>query len=64
MVNSNKVKGLIVENGYSMSEMAEFLGMSPASLNRRLKKGVFKSNEIAVLIEKLHIDDPVPVFFA
>ncbi len=64
MVNSNKIKGLIVENGYSMSEMAELLGMSTASLNRRLKKGVFKSNEIDILIEKLHINDPMPVFFA
>lgn len=64
MVNSNKVKGLIVENGYSMSEIADYLGISTTSLNRRLKKGVFNSNEIDILIEKLHITDPMPIFFA
>lgn len=64
MVNSNRVKGLIVENGYSMSEVAELLGISTASLNRRLKKGVFKSNEIDILIKELKITDPMPIFFA
>lgn len=64
MVNSNKVKGLIVENGYSMSEIADYLGISTTSLHRRLKKGVFNSNEIDILIDKLHITDPMPIFFA
>lgn len=63
MVNTAKVRGLIVENGYKMSDVASFLGISQASLHRRLEKGIFKSDEIEILIERLHIADPMAVFF-
>lgn len=64
MVNSNKLKGLIVSNGLTQKDIAEKLGMTPKTFSLKLKKGVFGSDEIEIMIKLLDISDPVPIFFA
>lgn len=64
MVDTNKLKGLIVENGKTQGEVARYIGITPKTFYNRMAKKVFGSDEIEKMIEYLNIEDPVPIFFA
>ena len=64
MVDTNKLKGLIVENGKTQGEVARYIGIAPKTFYNRMAKKVFGSDEIEKMIEYLNIEDPVPIFFA
>lgn len=53
-----------MSNGLTQKDVAETLGMTPKTFSLKLKKGVFGSDEIEVMIKLLDISDPVPIFFA
>lgn len=58
MINKDKLKAKITENGYSREKIAEILGISPTSLNYKLnEKRQFKANEILILGKVLKIKD-------
>lgn len=57
MVNAQKLKGAIVSCGKTQAEVAKSIGISPKTFTMKIKKGVFKSNEIEGIIEALGIDD-------
>ena len=64
MIDVNKLKGKFVEKGYDTQEkQANVIGMSTRTLQNKLKKGVFNSNEIFKIMEILKLDDPTPIFF-
>lgn len=56
--------GKIAENGYSQKDMAEAIGITPKTFYAKMKAGVFGSDEIEIMIDKLAIEDPVAIFFA
>ena len=64
MINTNKLKGKIVENGYNFEAIARELGISTKTFYSKMKKGVFDSDEMETMIKVLHIDDPCAIFFA
>ena len=64
MVDTNRLKSVFVLNGTTGEEVAKHLGMSPKTFYSRMKKGVFGSDEIEKMIDLLHIDDPMGIFFA
>lgn len=63
MIDTQKLKGLIVEKGFSQNKIANLLGMTPKTFYERMGKGVFGSDEIDKMIKILDIEDPVPIFF-
>lgn len=63
MVDTNKLRGIIAENGKSQSDVAEMIGITPKTFYLRMSRGVFGSDEIQIMIEKLHIDNPMDIFF-
>lgn len=63
MIDIPKLKGLIVEKGYTQTQVAKYIGISPKTFYERMKKGVFGSDEIDAMIEFLEISNPVPIFF-
>lgn len=63
MVNTNKLKGKLKEMAMTQKQMAKVIGISERSFNSKINKGSFKANEIAIMIDALGIDDPVPIFF-
>lgn len=63
MIQTDKLRGIIAENGYSQADMAHAIGVTPKTFYNKMKKGVFRSNEIQILIEKLNITDPGEIFF-
>ena len=63
MVDTLKLKGVIVQNGKTQEDVAKHLGIAPKTFYLKMKKGVFGSDEIERMIDFLGIDDPVGIFF-
>lgn len=64
MVDTNKLKGIIVENEKTQEQVARHLGITPKTFYNRMNRKVFGSDEIEKMIEYLNIEDPMPIFFA
>lgn len=64
MIQTDKLRGIIVENGYSQRTVAKAIGITEKTFYEKMKKGVFGSDEIQTMIDLLHIEDPVSIFFA
>lgn len=63
MVDTKRLKSVMVLNGKTQEDVARHLGMTSKTFYLRMKKGVFGSDEIEKMIEYLSIDDPMPIFF-
>jgi len=64
MIKTAELKGLIVSRGLTQGKVADALGISPKTFCAKMKKGVFDSDEIEIMIAMLNISDPVSIFFA
>lgn len=64
MIRTDELRGIIAKNGYSQSDIAVKIGITPKTFYEKMKNGVFGSDEIQTMIDELHIDDPMPIFFA
>lgn len=64
MVDTMRLKGVIVQNGKTQEDVAKFLGMTPKTFYLKMKRRIFASNEIEGMIDYLNIDDPIAIFFA
>lgn len=64
MIRTDELRGIIAKNGYSQAKVAEAIGISPKTFYEKMSRGVFGSDEIEMMIQFLHIDDPVAIFFA
>lgn len=64
MIRTDKLSGVIAENGYTKADVAKKIGMTPKTFYSKMKKGVFGSDEIEAMILLLRIQNPVEIFFA
>ena len=64
VIKTNELRGVIVKNGYTQSDVVGMIGITPKTFYEKMKNGVFGSNEIQIMIDRLHIEDPVSIFFA
>lgn len=64
MIRTDKLRGLIAENGLTQSDVARVIGITPKTFYEKMQRGVFGSDEIEIMIETLHIEDPAAIFFA
>lgn len=63
MIDICELRGIIAKNGYSQSDVAKMIGVTPKTFYGKMKAGVFGSDEIQIMIEKLNIEDPISIFF-
>ncbi len=63
MVNTDELRGIIAKNKKSQTDVAKMIGVTPKTFYIRMKRGVFGSDEIQIMIEQLHIDNPMEIFF-
>ncbi len=63
MVQTGKIKGLMAEHGYSGKDMAAKLGMAPETFYKKMRRGVFGTDEASLMIDILAIEDPADIFF-
>ena len=64
MIMTNKLIGIMAENGISQSEMARRIGIAPKTFYEKMSKGVFGSDEIEIMVRELNIKNPWDIFFA
>lgn len=66
VVNSNKLRAKMIEQGYSVGTISESLGINQATLYRKMDSGNFTIKEAKDLAKILHLDkDEVnAIFFA
>lgn len=64
MVNTAELRGVIAKNGKTQSDVAKMLNITPKTFYMRMQKGVFGSDEIQTMIDELHIENPMEIFFA
>ena len=64
MIRTDKLMGKIAEKGYSQTDVAKAIGITPKTFYSKMKAGVFGSDEIEIRIDTLSIDDPMAIFFA
>jgi len=64
MININELKGRITAKGLTQGEVADKLGMRAETMSRKLKIGIFGTDEVEKMIDILDIENPVEIFFA
>lgn len=64
MIKTNELRGVIVKNGLTQADVAAMIGITPKTFYEKMKNGVFGSDEIEIMIDKLKIEDPMNIFFA
>lgn len=68
MVNVNKLRGKIVENGLTIDEVADKMGINRATFYRKLNSGGknFLIRDVDALVKILHLksDEATAIFFA
>lgn len=63
MVDTNELRGIIAKNGKTQTDIAKMLNITPKTFYSRMKKGVFGSDEIQIMINELNINNPMEIFF-
>ena len=63
MVDTNRLRSILVLNGKTQKDVAIHLEMTPKTFGSKMKKGVFGSDEIEKMIDYLNIEDPMSIFF-
>lgn len=63
MIKTDELRGIIAKNGLSQTDVAKMIGVTPKTFYEKMKNGVFGSDEIQIMIDELHIDNPMPIFF-
>lgn len=66
MVNTNKLKGKIIEKGKTQSEVAKAIGISKATYYRKMKEGGnFSIEEVNKMTEVIPLSDSeaISIFF-
>lgn len=63
MIQVNMLKGIIASKGLSQRRLAAQIGVTDKTFYAKMKRGVFNSDEITIMIFLLEIKNPVEVFF-
>ncbi len=63
MIDTNELRGIIAKNRKTQTDVAKMLNITPKTFYLKMRKGVFGSDEIQIMIEKLNIDNPMDIFF-
>lgn len=62
-MKTNLLKAEIVKNGLTQKDFCKNIGMSQSTFIRKMRKGVFNSNEIEKMVCVLNINNPAEIFF-
>ena len=63
MLDRNALKGEIVRNGLTQKDVAKMLNISEKTFISRMKKGIFGTDEVEILVDNLKIKKPMDIFF-
>ena len=65
MLNANKLKGKLVEKGFTIAEIAQELGINPSTFYRKVKKNSFEIGEADRIVKALSLSEKeaIDIFF-
>ena len=58
------LKAEIVRKGFTQKDVAKQMGMSDKTFYRKMKNGIWGTDEASQLIEILNLENPARIFFA
>lgn len=61
-MKTNDLRALIVKNGLTQQEVAKLIGISPKTFYRKMKRGIFGTDEVEKMIQILNIQNPAEIF--
>lgn len=64
MIRVDKLVGEMAAKGITGKDMAARIGIAPKTFYSKMKKGVFGTDEVEVMIDVLKLSDPMSIFFA
>lgn len=64
MIKTDELIGIIAKRKMSQRKVAKSIGITERTFYRKIRKGVFGSDEIEKMIELLNIEEPMKIFFA
>ena len=64
VIKTDELRGIIAKNGLSQTDVAKMIGVTPKTFYEKMKNGVFGSDEIQIMIDELHINNPMLISFA
>ena len=64
MIRVDELRGVIAKRGMSQRSVAAAIGISEKAFYDKMKKGIFRSDEIEKMISILSIENPETIFFA
>lgn len=64
MLNRNALKAAMAAKGYNQRRLCEAIKMSEPTFSRKLKNGVFGTDEVMSMCRVLNIEEPGPIFLA
>lgn len=64
MIKTEKLLGIMAERKVTQKEMAKRLNIAPKTFYAKMKKGIFGSDEIEIMVNELKIKEPWNIFFA
>ena len=59
-----KLHGIIVAKGMTQEQVARRIGITPKTFYNKMKKGVFKTDEVVAMVDLLGIEDPADIFLS
>lgn len=62
-MNVNELRGVIVARGKTQKDVAKKLGIAEKTFSEKMKRGVFGSDEIDIMIDYIDIDNHLFIFF-
>lgn len=64
MIKTDELRGVIAKRGTSQRKVAEAIGITEKSFYEKMKRGIFRSDEIEKMVNLLKIENPSEIFFA
>lgn len=64
MVATEKLRGLIAEQGLTQRKVAQGIGMTEKTFYNKMKRRVFGTDEAEKMIDLLEIENPAEIFLA
>lgn len=56
MANNNRIKGAMVEHGYTQESLAKAVGVHPQTIVNRFRKNNWRAEELVKVSETLELD--------
>lgn len=63
MVRTDLLRKAIAVSGLTQAQVASRIGVTTRTFYKRMKTGVFRSDEIEAMVDMLRMKDPMAVFF-